>query len=490
MNKQIIRYILGWVMLIEAIFMLFPALVGAIYREMSGIWFLIIALAEAGIAIPLVLKKPEHNTFTVKDGYIATSLSWILISLIGALPFYLSKQIPSYVDAVFEMVSGFTTTGSTILRDVESLDHTVNFWRCLSHWLGGMGVLVFLLMVLQMAGGSNINLMRAESTGPAVGKITAKMRSTARTLYILYGSLTVILIILLLCGGMPVFDALCTAFGTAGTGGFGIKNDSLASYSPYIQWVVGIFMMLFGVNFNFYVFLLFGKFRQMLKMEEVRVYFAVILSATLIILIDFWGDFDTFGESLRQSFFQVSSIITTTGFATADFDLWPGTSRIVLVLLMFIGACAGSTGGGIKISRLWIGCKTVFKELHTHLYPKGVKKVQMDGAPVDHDIVRGINVYFISYMLLFVTSLLLVSMNGQDLVTTFTAVAATINNIGPGLGQVGPTANFAAFSDFSKIVMTFDMLIGRLEIFPMLLLFYPPTWKGAFKKQEQTRFKF
>lgn len=492
MNKQIVRYVLGWVLALEAGFMLLPALTAAIYGEPEGIWFLVIAFFAALIGIPSIRRKPEGGlAITPKTGYLVTALSWIVMSLVGALPFYYSRCIPSYVDALFEMVSGFTTTGASIVNDVEALPHCMNLWRCLSHWMGGMGVLVFLLMVLQMAGGTNINLMRAESPGPSVGKITPKMRSTARILYIVYFFMTVLHFLLLVLGKMPVFDAICTACGTAGTGGFGIKGDSLASYSPYIQWVTAIFMILFGVNFNLYVFLLFRKWKQALRMEEVWCYFAVIGGAVLLILPGLLRYFDSFGAALRHAVFQVASIITTTGFATANFDVWPQASRVILVMLMFVGACAGSTGGGLKISRLMIGFKSVCKELHTYVYPKSVRKVTVDGVPVESDVMRGISVYFVTFFLLFSASLLLVSLEGHDLVTTFTAVSATINNIGPGLASVGPTRNFALFSDFSKIVMIFDMLIGRLEIFPMLLLFYPPCWKGVLKKQPpQTRFKF
>lgn len=490
MNKQIILYVLGWIMLIEAGFLLLPALVGLVFLEKQGIIFLGVAAAEAIAAIPL-LKKPEHRQFTTKDGYIATALSWIVMSLIGALPFYLSGCIPAYIDALFEMVSGFTTTGASIVSSVEDLPNCINFWRCLSHWIGGMGVLVFLLMVLQMAGGSNINLMRAESPGPSVGKITPKMKYTARVLYVVYFALTVLQFILLLCGSMPVFDALCTACATAGTGGFGIKNDSLAGYSPYIQWVTAVFMILFGVNFNVYVMLLFRKWKQAFQMEEVRYYLMIIASAVGLIVWDLRGYFDSFWETLRLAVFQVGSIITTTGFATADFDLWPQTSRLILVVLMFVGACAGSTGGGLKVSRLMIGFKTVLKELHSYVHPKSVRKIKIDGTPLEHEVLRGVNVYFITFGFIFAASVLLISLEGRDLITTFTAVAATINNIGPGLANVGPTSNFSAFSGFSKVVLMFDMLIGRLEIFPMLMLFYPPCWKGVFvKSAPQTRFRF
>ncbi len=491
MNRRMILYIVALALTVEAGFMLFPALVGLIYREKAAVWFFIVALMEAILCLPFVKDRPEDRRFAVKEGCIATALCWIGMSAVGALPFYLSKTIPSYIDALFEMVSGFTTTGASIVASVEKLPYCVNFWRCLSHWIGGMGILVFLMMVVQMADASNINLLRAESPGPSVGKITPKMRQTARLLYIIYIALSVLQFILLLLGKMPVFDALCTTFGTAGTGGFGIKNDSFASYSPYLQWVTAIFMILFGINFNAYAFLLFKRFKQAFTMEEVRYYVIVIAAAVLLITIDVSNYFHSFGETLRHAVFQVGSIITTTGFATEDFNVWPGSSRLILVMLMFIGACAGSTGGGIKVSRFAISIKAVGKELKTYLHPKRVHKIQMDGVPVERDVIRGINVYLFTFLMIFVSSVLLISLDGKDLVTTVTAVCATLNNIGPGLGVCGPAGNFASFSYFSKIVMMFDMIAGRLELFPLLMLFYPPCLKALLKKEkEQTRFKF
>lgn len=491
MNRKMILYIVALVLLLEAGFLLFPALIGLIYRETAAIWFFVVALVEAVCCLPIVRSRPENRHFAVKEGCIATALCWIGMSLVGALPFYYSGAIPVYLDALFEMISGFTTTGASVVKSVEDLPHCVNFWRCLSHWIGGMGILVFLMMVVQMADASNINLLRAESPGPSVGKITPKMHQTARLLYIIYLVLTALQLILLLCGGMPVFDALCTAFGTAGTGGFGIKNDSMASYSPYLQWVTAIFMILFGVNFNAYAFLVFKKIRQALNIEEVRYYFLVILAAIGIIAIDTAGYFDTVGENIRHAAFQVGSIITTTGYATTDFNVWPETSRLILVFLMFVGACAGSTGGGIKVSRFAISAKAIGKELKNYLHPKRVHKIQMDGVSVEHEVIRGVNVYFFTFLLIFGSSVLLVSLDGKDLISTVTAVAATINNIGPGLGICGPAGNFTRFSYFSKIVLMLDMLFGRLELFPMLMLFYPPCLKELLRKEkEQTRFKF
>ena len=476
MNVSIIRKILGYVLMLEAGFLLLPCLVSLVYSESVGKVYIACSAVTFLCGLLLGFKKPVSNLFYLKEGCIATALSWLFLSIFGAMPFYFSGEIPSYVDALFETISGFTTTGSSILSDVEVLSHTAIFWRSFTHWIGGMGVLVFLLAVVQMAGGSSINLMKSESPGPSVGKLVPKMKYTARILYFIYMALTVMEIIFLLCGDMPIFDAVTTAFGTAGTGGFGIKNDSIGGYSQYIQWVVTIFMILFGVNFNFYYFLLLKKLDKAFKMEEVKAYFIIILVATGIIFADVVRICSSVGDALCKSMFQVASIITTTGFSTADFNLWSSTSKTVLIMLMFIGACAGSTGGGIKVSRYVIVSKSIGKELHSYLHPRSVKKISFDGKPVDHEIVRATNVYYVSFVLIFVVSLLIVSLENFDLTTNFTAVAATINNIGPGLSLVGPTDNFGKFSVLSKFVLMFDMLAGRLELFPMLILISPRLW--------------
>ena len=425
----------------------------------------------------MTCRKPNSHIFYLKEGCIITSLSWIVLSIFGALPFIISREIPSFTDALFETISGFTTTGASILTDVEALSYCMLFWRSFTHWIGGMGVLVFLLAIIPLSGGSNINLMRAESPGPSVGKLVPKMRQTARILYSIYLFLTVLQFVLLIIGKMPIFDAICTSFGTAGTGGFGILNTSMTSYSPYIQWIVTIFMILFGINFNAYYFILYKQFRKAFAMEEVRYYLLIIAVSIGIIFIDILDMFGNFFEALTHAAFQVGSIITTTGFATLDFNLWPQTSKTILILLMFIGACAGSTGGGIKVSRFIVLIKTVGKEIHSYIHPRSVKKIKIEGKPVEHDVVRSINVYCITFFLIFCTSVLLISFEGNDFVTNFTAVAATINNIGPGLELVGPTANFSFFSNFSKWILMFDMLAGRLELFPLLILFHPKMWK-------------
>lgn len=476
MNGSIIRYILGQVLKIEGALMLVPMLTALCYQETEGFAYLTVAAICELLGFLMSWKKPTDNLFYLKEGCISTALTWIVMSVFGALPFVISGEIPSFTDAMFEIVSGFTTTGSSILTDVESMSHAANIWRCFSHWVGGMGVLVFMLAIVPMNGGSHMNLMKAESPGPSVGKLVPKVKQTAQILYVIYFVMTVIQIILLLLAGMPLFDTLCTSFGTAGTGGFGIKADSMAGYSTAIQWIVTVFMILFGVNFNAYYFIVFGKLRKALGMEEVRCYFLIILAAIALITWNILPMYSGLFESLTHAAFQVGTIITTTGFATTDFNLWPSASKMVLVLLMFIGACAGSTGGGIKVSRIVILIKTIGKEFYSYIHPKSVRKVKFEGEPVEHEILRSINVYMVTFLVLFITSVFLISLENHDLITTFTAVAATINNIGPGLNLVGPTGSFAFLSDFSKWVLIFDMLAGRLELFPMLLLFHPTIW--------------
>ena len=476
MNGSIIRYILGQVLKIEGALMLLPCLTALVYQEQTGFAFLTVAAVCEVLGFLMSFKKPADNLFYLKEGCIATALTWIIMSIFGALPFVISGEIPSFTDAMFETVSGFTTTGSSILTDVEALSYTALMWRSFTHWVGGMGVLVFLLAIVPMNGGSHMNLMKAESPGPSVGKLVPKVKSTARILYLIYFCMTVLQTVLLMVFGMPMFDAITTAFGTAGTGGFGIKSDSIASYSTSIQWIITVFMILFGVNFNAYYYIVFGKLRKALGMEEVRWYFLIILAAIAFIT---WNILPIYGglfESLTHAAFQVGTIITTTGFATTDFNIWPAASKTVLVLLMFIGACAGSTGGGIKVSRIVILIKTIGKELYSYIHPKSVRKIKFEGNPVEHEILRSINVYLVTFVVIFITSVFLISLENYDLVTTFTAVAATINNIGPGLELVGPTGSFAFFTDFSKWVLIFDMLAGRLELFPMLILFHPTVW--------------
>lgn len=484
MNYQVVIYILGWIMDLEAAFMLMPCAVARIYGEKQGFAYLWVALGCALIGTLIILRKPKNMNFYLKEGFATVALSWILLSIIGCLPFYINGDIPSFTDALFETISGFTTTGATILSDVESLARCNLFWRSFTHWIGGMGVLVFLLAIVPMAGGTNMNLMKAESPGPSVGKLVPKVKSTAMILYVIYIVLTGIEIVLLLIGKMSFFEAVTTSFGTAGTGGFGIRNDSIMSASPYLQWVIAIFMVMFGINFNVYFLIIIGKLKQAFKYEELRAYLGIIFVSTAIIFINIYDMIGSAADAFRHSFFQVGSIMTTTGFSSVDFNLWPETSRTVLVLLMFVGACAGSTGGGIKVSRFIILIKSFFKEIVSYLHPRSIKKIKVEGKVVEHDVLRATNVYFITFMLVFSASVLFISFENKDLVTNFTAVAATINNIGPGLNAVGPIENFGGFSDFSKYVLMFDMLAGRLELFPLLILFCPSVWKPKRKSKE------
>ncbi|MDO4286659.1 MAG: TrkH family potassium uptake protein [Eubacteriales bacterium] len=487
MNHSIIRYILGHVLRVEGLLLLLPCLIAVYYSEATGWYFLLTAAICVVLGTCITWKKPKSTIFYLKEGCIATSLSWIFLSVFGCLPFWLSGEIPSFTNALFETISGFTTTGASILEDVEALSRCTLFWRSFTHWIGGMGVLVFLLAIIPLSGGSNINLMRAESPGPSVGKLVPKMRSTARILYGIYIGLTLLEIVLLYINGMPLFDSVTTSIGTAGTGGFGIKADSIAGYSVTLQWIVTIFMILFGVNFNAYYFILFRQFRKAFGMEEVRGYFLIIVVSVAMIAINIRHLTTSIFDAVTQSAFQVASIITTTGFATADFDQWPQASKTILVLLMFIGACAGSTGGGIKVSRFIISIRTVIAELRSYIHPKVISTVKMEDKPVEQDVIRATNVYFITFLLLFSASVLAVSLEGHDLTTNFTAVAATINNIGPGLARVGPTANFNFFSPFSKYVLMFDMLAGRLELFPLLILLHPTIWKDMLTYRRRMR---
>ena len=478
MNYSIIRRTTGLVMKFEAIFLLLPALTGLIYREKEGLIYLGLAAAYYLIGYLINFKVETRASFYTKEGFISVGLVWIVISLCGALPFVLCGDIPSYPDALFETISGFTTTGSSILSDVEALSHAGLFWRSFTHWVGGMGVIVFVLAIMPMrkgGTGNQIHMMRAESPGPVVGKLVPKIRDTAKILYIIYFGMTVAEIILLLVAGMPLFDTLCLSFGTAGTGGFGVLGDSIASYPLLQQGIITVFMILFGVNFNAYFFLFLGKDKKdAFRLTEVRWYFLIIAFSVLTITINIHKMFDNLFLAFHHAAFQVGSIITTTGYATADFNLWPQYSRCLLVLIMFIGACAGSTGGGIKVSRIIILVKAGIQEIHHYIHPRAVTSVHMDGKPVENETVRSVIMYLGIYIVIFCSSVLLVTAfdGGESLETIFTAVAATINNIGPGLSAVGATANFGHLSLASKFVLMFDMLAGSLELYPMLLLFY------------------
>jgi trk system potassium uptake protein TrkH len=476
MNKSIILHIIGWILTVEAAFMILPLIVAVIYKEQSGFAFLITIGICLLIGAPLALHRPKNKTFFSKEGFVSVASGWIILSITGALPFYISGEIPSFVDALFEVISGFTTTGSSILMDVEALSYSMLFWRSFTHWIGGMGILVFILAILPMTGGERIHILRAESPGPSIEKLVPKMKSTAILLYAIYFGMTILQILLLLIGKMPIFDALTISFGTAGTGGFAINNTSLANYSTYIQNVVTIFMLLFGINFNIYYLMLFRKFKVAFKSEELRSYLLIVLTAIVLISFNLGGIKNFFG-SIQVAAFQVASIITTTGYATLDYNTWPTFSKSILVLIMFIGACAGSTSGGIKVSRIVILFKTLKKELSYLIHKRSIKILKFDGNRIEHEIIRSINVFVVSYIFIFAASVILISIDNFDFTTSFTAVAATLNNVGPGLETVGPIGNFSSFSSLSKFVMMFDMLAGRLEIFPLLLLFTPSTWK-------------
>ena len=476
MNFRMITNILGWILIFEAGFMAVPTLAALIYSE-SVVWAYLITIAICLLlGFALVWKKPRNKTLYSREGFVIVSLSWIVLSIFGALPLYISGETPTYIDALFETVSGFTTTGASILSDVEAISHASLTWRSFTHWVGGMGVLVFIMAFVPLSGGNNLHIMKAESPGPSVSKLVPRIKTTALILYLIYIALTLIEFILLLCGGMSVFESINTAFATAGTGGFGVKSTSLASYSSYIQIVVTVFMLLFSINFASFYLIILGRFKEAFTTEVVT-FLGIVVSVITVITLNARGFFDTVGDAIKHVSFTVASIISTTGFATVDFDKWPELSRALLVLIMFIGACAGSTGGGLKVSRVIIGVKSIAKELYLLVHPKQVKKVTIDKVPVEHEVVRATNVYMVCYIIVFAVSVLFVSIENYGLVTNFTAVAATINNIGPGLELVGPTANFAFFSPFTKIVLIFDMIAGRLELFPMLVLFFPGTWK-------------
>ena len=482
MNYKMMGRFIAQILGIEVIFMI-PALCISIYcRESAAIrgfsWSMVmIALLALGL---YALCRKGKKRFYAREGMVCVGLSWIVMSLMGALPFYISREIPKYIDCFFEIVSGFTTTGSSILPEVESLSKGILYWRSFSHWLGGMGILVFLLAISSLKGskgGYTMHLLRAESPGPNVGKLVPKMKQTAEILYVLYILLTVLNILFLLIGRMPLFDAVCTALGTAGTGGFGIKNDSIASYSPYLQNVCTVFMLLFGVNFSCYYLILVKQFKTVWKDEELRMYLGMVFGSIVLITINIYGMYDSLGETVRHAAFQVASIVTTTGFATTDFDLWPSFSKAILLCLMVIGASAGSTGGGFKCGRALLLFKNMRRNLKKALYPRRVEVVCNNGQMMEEGVLSNINTYLSAYVIIIIVSFLLISLDGFSTTTNFSAVLACFNNIGPGLEAVGPTCNFSGYSVLSKLVLIFDMLAGRLEIFPILMLLSKSTWK-------------
>ena len=481
MNFKMTGRLMAQILTIESLFML-PALFISLYHGETGavrgfLYTLALMIVLEGLLF--LLCRKASGGFYAKEGLVCVGLSWIILSLLGCLPFYISREIPSFIDAFFEIVSGFTTTGASILSDVEALSKGLLYWRSFSHWLGGMGVLVFLLAIGSGSKekGFTMHLLRAESPGPDVGKLVPRMRKTAAILYVLYIGLTVLNIVFLLVGKMPLFEAVCTTLGTAGTGGFGVKNDSLASYSPYIQNVTTVFMALFGINFSCYYLLILGQWKGVFKDEELRMYILIILGAVVLIVLDLRGYYATLSETIRHAAFQVSSIITTTGFATTDFDLWPSFSKAILIGLMIVGACAGSTGGGLKCSRLLLLLKSLRRNVRQVLQPRKVMVVRTNGRTIDETVLDNANAYLAAYAVIVVLSFVLISLDDFSIGTNFTAVLACFNNIGPGMEAVGPTCNFAGYSTFSKLVLIFDMLAGRLEIFPILVLFTRSTWK-------------
>lgn len=480
MNYRMIAYTMGRILVTVAGTMLVPMFLSVYYHEGIFYAYLLPILISLALGAVAVIKEPKNKSLFVRDGLIIVALAWIVISLIGGLPFYISGEIPSFVDCFFETVSGFTTTGSTILTDVESMSKSLMFWRSFTHWLGGMGVLVFTTAIFTNKNTRTSHIMRAEMPGPKLGKLASRWQFSLRILYTIYIFLTVLEIILLLCGGMPLFDSIVHSFGTAGTGGFGIKNASIAFYnSAYVDYVIGVFMILFGINFNIYYLLLLRNFAQIRGNDEFKCYLGLVAGSTVIIALNIMPYYSGLKEAFRYSFFQVSSIMTTTGYATADFAKWPMLSQLILIMLMFIGGCAGSTGGGLKVIRVIILAKLSIAELRRTISPRSIKILKSEGKSIEPAIISGVLAYFVIYMLFIAVSILLVSIDNKDIITTVTSVIATVNNIGPGLGAVGPVGNFSEFSVLSKLVMSVGMLAGRLELYPILILFSAYTWKKA-----------
>ena len=477
MNYKMILNTLGRVILLESALLLLPAGVALIYGETCVTAFVITALIAAAVGGTLcIICRSEKRNLSIRDGFAIVSLSWIGISLIGALPFVISGEIPSFVDAFFETVSGFTTTGASILKDVESMSHGLLFWRSFTHWLGGMGVLVFIMAIMNKAPDRSINILRAEMPGHTVDKFTPKSKNAAKTLYYIYLAMTAVELVLLLCGGMPLFDSVVHALGTAGTGGFGIKGDSIASYSPYLQWVITVFMLLFGVSFNIYYLLLLRRWKNAVSSNELWCYLGIFAAAVVIVTVNIYPMYHSISESVRLSAFQVSSILTTTGFATADFNLWPQLSKGVLIMLMFVGGCMGSTAGGLKISRLTSLFQIARNEIRHSISPRAVRAVRLNGRTLSAQEEKGLLSYLVLYLSVIAATFLLISFEPLGFETNFSATIACVNNIGPGFNLVGPAANYSVYSAFSKVVLSIAMLMGRLEIYPLLSLLSPQLW--------------
>ncbi len=482
MNYRLMGRINAFILLGEAVFMIPPMLL-CFYdreREIAFDFLLVIGILALCSLVLFLFAKGARGGFYAREGLVSVGTAWILMSLFGCLPFYLSGQIPRFIDALFEMVSGFTTTGASILPEVESLSRGILFWRSFSHWLGGMGVLVFLLAIVPVGGkngGFTLHILRAESPGPTVDKIVPRMRDTAKILYLLYIALTVLDMIFLLLGGMNLFEASCTAFGTAGTGGFGVKNDSLTSFSPYIQGVCTVFMILFGVNFSCYYLVILRQFGRVFRNEELHVYLGIIATSTILITLNIRSLFGSFFEAFHHSAFQVASVVSSTGYGTSDFNVWPSFSKTIILLLMLVGASAGSTGGGMKVARAMLLFKTLKTGISKTLHPQKIQVVRFNRQPTDEKTISGLHFYLVAYALIVIFSFLILSFDGFSVETNLSAAISCFNNIGPGLDMVGPTSNYAAFGILSKIVLIFDMLLGRLEIFPILVLFSKNTWK-------------
>ncbi len=477
MNRRMVVYMVGQIVKLEAAILLLPAVVALVYRE-SCLWALLASAATAlavGFALTAI-GRPRSTVIYAREGFVIAGLSWLALSAVGALPFVISGEIPQYVDAFFETVSGFTTTGASILTDVEAMSRGLLFWRSFTHWIGGMGVLVLIMALVPSVSGRNMHVLRAEMPGPVVGKLMPRIRDTAKILYIIYLVMTAVLAILLMCGGMDWFESLVHAFGTAGTGGFGIKADGIASYSPYLQWVLAVGMMVFGINFNLYYLMLTRHVMTALKSRELWAYLGIIAVSTGIIALNVSSYFDTVEQTLRAAFFQVSSIITTTGFATTDFNLWPTLSKSIILMLMFCGACAGSTGGGFKVSRVQLLLGTVKRDLRRLIHPRAVGTVKMEGKRLDEATIAGTSAYLVLYLALFIIGFLIVSIEPFSIETNFSAMASCFNNIGPGFDAIGPMSSYAAYSPLSKVVLSLAMLFGRLEIYPLLFVLIPSTW--------------
>ncbi len=481
MNKKMVLYVLGKIIITESVLLLLPAITAVVYGEAVSFTAFLITIGIAALfgMLCMLISRTSNKEIYAGEGFVIVAFAWVFMSLIGCLPFIISGEIPNFFDAFFETVSGFTTTGASILADVEAMSKSMLFWRSFTHWIGGMGVLVFVMAIVPGSSKGSMNIMRAEMPGPIIGKLVPRAKDTAKILYLIYIALTFLEILLLLAGGMPFFDSLLHSFGTAGTGGFGIKADSIASYSPYLQWVIAIFMLIFGINFNLYYLILIRRFKSAIKSAELWCYFGIVAAAVVGITANVWGRFtDTalFSDALRHSTFQVASIISTTGYATTNFDLWPVFSKSILFVLMFIGACAGSTAGGLKVSRVVLLFKNIAREIRSLLHPRSVNKVRFEGKVVEESTLRSVGTYFAIYMVCFVTVFLLVSLEPFSIETNITAATSCFNNIGPGFDMVGPLNNFSIYNNFSTAVLSIAMLLGRLEIFPIIIAFSPTTW--------------